>query len=501
MQLYVQEGRNLGDILKELSLQLESSTKAIYLKIASALRQAIKSKQLEVGELLPSARKLAEQLKTNRHTIMAAYQELIAQGWVESVERKGYRVTVSLPIESSRLLAQNYQKVRTDFNWQINPIITSNRSNKKTKLTHDYRYNFAGGMPDISAFPFKSFKSYFSDCLARPDINGLNYGRNEGNENFIKQVTTYLRRVRSITDKEIISVNGSQEALYLIAQLFLKADDKVAVEPLGYRPAWNAFSTTGAQLVAIKQHRQGIDIEYLSELFSQQKIKLIYLTPLHQYPTTVTTSINERMAIYQLAAKYNVIIVEDDYDHEFHYKSQPLAPMAADDPLGLVIYLSTFSKIMFPGARIGFMAVSNAIAPAIIDYRTIINHKPNVIMQDAIGRWMQDGAFERHLRKMTKLYHQRRDHLITFLQSYQQQGLSLSYHLPDGGMALWLDVGGQADAIEAYGESQDIYVLSEQHFHLDHSNNKNRYIRIGFAGLDSQQLTEGLTLLFNFFDQ
>ncbi len=485
--------------MKELSLQLESSTKAIYLKIASALRQAIKSKQLEVGELLPSARKLAEQLKTNRHTVMAAYQELIAQGWVESVERKGYRVSVLLPIESSRILPKQQQDKIARFQWQLNPKITNNSSTKRKKLTHDYKYNFAGGMPDICAFPFKSFKSYFSDCLARPDIKGLNYGHNAGNENFIEQVTTYLRRVRSITNKEIISVNGSQEALYLIAQLFLKTGDKVAVEPLGYRPAWNAFSTTGAQLVAIKQHSKGIDIAHLTKIFSDQKIKLIYLTPLHQYPTTVTISINERMAIYKLAAEHNVIIVEDDYDHEFHYKSQPLAPMAADDPLGLVIYLSTFSKIMFPGARIGFMAVSKAIAPAIIDYRTIINHKPNVLMQDAIGRWMQDGAFERHLRKMTKLYHQRRDHLVAFLQSYQQKGSPIKYHLPDGGMALWLDVGGNADAIEAYGETHDIYLLSEQHFHLDEKNNKNRFIRIGFAGLDSKKLTEGLTLLFSFF--
>jgi GntR family transcriptional regulator/MocR family aminotransferase len=488
--------------MKELSLQLETSTRPIYLNIANGLRQAIKSKQLEVGELLPSARKLAEQLKTNRHTVMAAYQELIAQGWVESIERKGYQVSVLLPIESSRLLLQQEKKQNKHvFQWNINPKIAANQVDSSTKVSHDYQYNFAGGMPDISVFPFKDFKSYLVDSLARPDIKGLNYGNNAGNENFIEQVKIYLRRVRSIVDKEIISVNGSQEALYLIAQLFLNDGDQVAVEALGYRPAWSAFSTTGAQLVPIKHNDKGIDIEHLTSLLSKQKIKLLYLTPLHQYPTTITIPINQRLAIYQLAAKHNVIIVEDDYDHEFHYKSQPLAPMAADDPLGLVIYLSTFSKIMFPGVRIGFMAVSKVIAPAIINYRTIINHKPNVLMQDAIGRWMQDGAFERHLRKMTKLYQQRRDHLIEFLQSYRQHGLTLNYHLPDGGMALWLDIGGQASEIEAYGARHDIFLLSEKHFHLDKKNNSNRYIRIGFAGLDSKKLTQGLTLLFSFFDK
>lgn len=482
--------------MKELSLLIDQSIRPVFLRFASAIRQAIKSGQLIAKEPLPSARKLAGQLKTNRHTIMAAYQELIAQGWVESVERKGYQVAAFLPLETSRAGALNATPNSKPFQWQINQNLPQVQAGK---MAADYQYNLAGGMPDIAAFPFKVFKSYLGDSLSRPDIAELGYGQNEGNPNFITQVKTYLRRVRAITDKEIIAVNGSQEALYLISQLLLKPGDVVAVESLGYRPAWNAFKTTGAKLVAINQHEFGIDMAHFRQVIEQQKIKLIYLTPLHQYPTTITLPIAERIEIYQLASEHNIAIVEDDYDHEFHYNSQPLAPMAADDPCGLVIYLSTFSKIMFPGGRIGFMAVDKALAPAIINYRSLVNHKPNVLMQDAIGRWMQDGAFERHLRRMTKIYHQRRDHLVALLQAYQQQGIAIDFHLPAGGMALWLDVKQQAKAVELHCKNHDVYLLAEHHFHLDQENNQDRYIRLGFAGLDSQALTQALRLMFSFF--
>ncbi|NMH66632.1 PLP-dependent aminotransferase family protein [Shewanella salipaludis] len=484
--------------MRTLSLTLDAQLKPQFLRIARAIRSAIHTGQLKAKEPLPSARQLAGQLQVNRHTIMAAYQELVAQGWLESVERKGYRVVDHFPIESSRHAQAPVAVSRAKFQWQLapQPAIA-----KTGKAAHEYQYNFAGGHPDIAAFPFHEFKPFMSDCLSRPDPKTLSYGNNSGNSQFIEQIMTYLRRVRSITNKDIISVNGSQEALYIISRVLLQPGAKVAVESLGYRPAWNAFETAGAELVAIKQHAGGIDMDHLTELISSRSISLIYLTPLHQYPTTVTLPVHERNRIYRLAAAHNVAIVEDDYDHEFHYSSQPLAPLAADDPLGLVIYLSTFSKIMFPGCRIGFIAVDASLAPALINYRSVMNHKPNVLMQEAIGRWMQEGAFERHLRRTTKLYQQRRDHLVSELQQYQQGGLDIDFSIPAGGMAIWLDVKRDASELEQYSQSQDVYLLAEAHFHLKPENNRNRHVRLGFAGMKPAQITEGLARVFSFFNR
>lgn len=491
--------------MKTLNLTISKNHKKHYLNIAETLRNAIKTRKIMPSEKLPSARVLAQQLQVNRHTIMAAYQELVSQGWAESTQRKGYFVVETLPIEHSRsgkcsstslgeLCQKHFPRSHT---WRV---IKHNDLHSE-KPASQYRYNFAGGNPDISAFPFRDFKSYMNDALNKPAISELNYGDNNGYPHFIKEMKTYLRKVRSIVDKEIIVMNGTQEALYVLSQILLSPGDKVAVESLGYKPAWNAFKNTGAQLIGVKQTNQGIDVEHLSVLFQKHKIRLLYLTPLHQYPTTTTLPISERMKIYQLAQQYNVPIIEDDYDHEFHYQSQPLAPMAADDPSGLVIYLSSFSKIMFPGGRLGVIAVNKALAPHIVNYRTLINHKANVILQDAVARWMKDGAFERHLRKATRLYKTRREFMVRMLNTFKEEGLKIDFTLPAGGMALWVNVGKNAKKLSLLAREKDVFLLAEDAFHLDEQNNEDKYIRLGFSGQSEESMEKGLLLIKTLLQQ
>ena len=377
-----------------------SKKQAKYLAIADALRKAIRERQIAPTEALPSARNLAQQLSVNRHTIMAALAELVAQGWVEARERSGYKVVENLPIQGSRLI-NKVAKVPQSFAWEFR--VKQNCANTPKVKASQYRYNFSGGQPDISKFPFDELKSHFSQTCQRPKIDDLSYGDSRGETELIEEIAKYLRRVRSITEKELMICNGSQEALYMISQLLLQPGDKVAVEQLGYPPAWAAFERTGATLIAVKQDERGIDPEHLAQVFAQGKVKLLYLTPLHQYPTTVSLDISRRMQIYQLAVQYGVAIVEDDYDHEFHYDSQPIAPMAADDPAGLVIYISTFSKLMFGGARIGYVVANNALIEQVAAYKMVMNHKCNVLVQQAVAKWMQQGGFEEHLRRMKRL--------------------------------------------------------------------------------------------------
>lgn len=482
--------------MKKLTVTITNKYEKLYLNIAESLRDSIKKGVIAPSEKLPSARILAEQLNVNRHTIMAAYHELMAQGWIESQLRKGYSVVTELPIETALEQAKKHQhliqsNVTNKPEWRI----VKQDNTQLEKPASFYQYNFAGGNPDISAFPFNEFKSYLSDALKRPSIKELNYGDTNGFPPFIKEVSTYLRRVRSITDKEIIVMNGTQEALYVISQVLLKEGDKVAVESLGYKPAWNAFKNTGAELIGVNQTKLGIDVEHLERLFKKHKIRLLYLTPLHQYPTTTTLPVAERMKVYQLAQQYNVPIIEDDYDHEFHYESQPLAPMAADDPSGLIIYLSSFSKIMFPGGRLGVIAVDKSLAPHLINYRTLVNHKANVILQDAVARWMKDGSFERHLRKSTRLYQARRKCMVDTLNQFKEEGLNITFSIPSGGMALWVNVGNNAEKISLQAREKGIFLLAENSFHLSEKNNQDKYLRLGFSGQSEENLKKGLLLL------
>jgi len=481
---------------ENLARRKSSGKQAKYLAIADALREAIKEGQVAPTEGLPSARSLAQQLAVNRHTIMAALAELVAQGWVEAKERSGYRVVANLPIQSSRAVSKVKQRQQR-FDWTFR--VKQNLPAIPTVKASHYPYNFSGGQPDIREFPFNEFKSCFSQICQRPKIEDLSYGNSRGDAQLIEEIATYLRRVRSITDKDLMICNGSQEALYMISQLLLHPGDKVAVEQLGYPPAWAAFKRAGAELIAIKQDERGVDLEHLIKVFAQGRVKLLYLTPLHQYPTTVSLDISRRMEIYQLAVQYGVAIVEDDYDHEFHYDSQPIAPMAADDPVGLVIYISTFSKLMFGGARIGYVVADNALIAQLVAYKMVMNHKCNVLVQQAVAKWMQQGSFEAHLRRMTRLYQKRRDFMVLELKSYQEKGLPISFEVPVGGMAIWLDTGKSIIGLKERLLARKVYLQTEVEFNIlsGSPDYDYRFIRLGFAALNEAEVSQGLSIVMD----
>lgn len=218
--------------MKQLNLTLADNRKPLYLRLADALRQQIKTAIVAPGDAMPSARILAEQLQTNRHTVMAAYRELIAEGWVASRQRQGYRVVSELPTaayQSSQIAAKTPPQ---PFPWRL----AVPELQLHARPAADYEINFSGGCPDIGLFPFKEFKSYLAQACDRPRLDTLNYGDNAGLPLFIEQLDIYLRRARAISGRQIVVVNGSQEALYILSRLLLQPGDKVAVEQLGYRP-------------------------------------------------------------------------------------------------------------------------------------------------------------------------------------------------------------------------------------------------------------------------
>ena len=224
-------------------------------------------------------------------------------------------------------------------------------------------------------------------------------------------LSTYLRKLRGIALRDIIVTNGAQEAFYLIARLLLQAGDLVAVENPGYPQAWRAFRTAGAQLVGLDVDSDGMTPEALRRLVRRRRVRLIYLTPLHQFPTTASLPPDRRRRLYEIAAHEGIPIIEDDYDHEFHYRHQPQAPMASDDPRGIVIYVSTFSKILFPAMRLAFVSASSEVIDRLTRYRDTVHGQSNGVIQDALAAWMREGGFERHLRRMAQAYRRRRDQM------------------------------------------------------------------------------------------
>lgn len=474
--------------MKDLLFTIPKGRQPKYQRLAEGLRAAIREGHLKAGEALPSSRELSKRLKFDRHTVMNALSQLIAEGWIESQEKVRYRVVETLPstfLQPRATVMREFQARLPKF--ELARPVRIGDYQQPTK----FRFAFPSGFPDPRLFPMGEFKSFIYDALQCRDA--LVYGDPVGESSLLEQISIYLRRVRNVSDRSIVVTNGSQEAIFLLAQLLIKPGDCVAVEALGYPPALEALRFAGARIFPVAVDAEGLVTDHLERLLKQKKVRLIYVTPLHQYPTTVTLSAQRRLRLYELAYKYGVLILEDDYDHEFHYASQPVAPLASFDPGGLVMYVSTFSKVLFPSARVGFMAVPGSLGKELAKLKRISSRQNEHLLQKALSLWMASGGFERHLRRVRRAYELRLESMVTTLEQLKTEHPRLSWRTPDGGMAIWLDTGEDSSKLAARAKEVKIVVYPEQNFLF--SGKAGTHLRLGFSGQTPSENSAGLKAL------
>jgi GntR family transcriptional regulator/MocR family aminotransferase len=473
----------------DFQLSIPRDDRPSYLRIADGLRQAIQSGRLKPGERLPSCRRLAVMLGVHRHTVSAATAELVAEGWLKGGERRAHTVAAVLPSEFFKTRAgQSAPRCPKPLKWRLvrnaGPVAGSPSG------AREHQYTFAGGVPDLRLFPYDEFRTCLAQAFRRAPTDLGGYGDPAGHPDFVERLSLYLRRVRSLTGRRILVTHGSQEGMYLTAQLLLRPGDKVAIDELGFPPAWDAFRAAGADLAPVKLDAEGMVPEALEAVLSREPVHLIYLTSHHQFPTTVTLPVERRQRIYELASRHGIPIIEDDYDHEFHFRSQPIAPLASNDPCELVIYTSTLSKIMFPSMRLGFLAVPEAIYSPLVNLRAVMTRQNNVFLQDAVARWIDTGGFERHLRRMRREYEERRDALVEALAAGRRAGLPLEWRVPCGGMALWLDCGVNSDAVAREASARKVLVQPESRFRFA-GTGAGTHLRLGYASQTPQEIRAG----------
>lgn len=474
--------------MKELLFNIPKSHAPKYQRLAKGIRTSIKEGHLKPGDILPSTRELSKLFKFDRHTVMNAFRELISEGWIEAQEKIRYRVVETLPstfLQPRATIRRDFQP-RSSIIELARPVAMGDYQNAT-----NFKHSFPSGFPDPRLFPLKEFKSYLYDSLKSSDV--LGYGNPIGESGLLEQISIYLRRIRNVGERTIVVTNGSQEAIFLLSQLLIKPGDFVAVEALGYPPAIEALRFAGARIVSVPVDEEGIVTEYLEKQIKQKKIRMIYVTPLHQYPTTVTLSARRRLHLYELAYKHGILILEDDYDHEFHYKSQPVAPLASFDPGGLVMYVSTFSKILFPSARLGFMAVPPAIGKEIAKLKRISSRQNEQILQKALSLWMISGGFERHLGRVRRAYELRLKTMDEILSEIKMDHPKISWNIPDGGMALWLNTGENSSSLAMRAREKKILLHPEKNFLLDSKD--GTHLRLGFSGQTPAENIAGLKAL------
>ncbi|CAI3118557.1 HTH-type transcriptional regulatory protein GabR [compost metagenome] len=448
----------------------EREEKTVFLKLTNLISQEILSGRLVQGTMLPGSRSLSKELGINRKTVQAVYEELEAQGWLVTRPRKGTFVADILPEKQLKIEPVNERKV-----------------NDKPTIQEVALYPHNDGVPDPRLIPYELFSRAYRHALIKITQNQyMGYGNPQGMIELRQALQKMLsmERFMSVAEDEICIVRGSQMGIFLASRALPNRQGVIVVEELYYPSAFKAFQSNGFQVISVKLDEQGIVIEDLERILQEDSVAAIYTTPHHQYPTTVTMTMSRRLQLLELSKKWGFYVIEDDYDHEFHYDSRPMPPLASLPHSELVIHVGSLSKVFAPGIRLGYIVASQTIIQSITEDILLIDRQGNNITELALADLMQRGEIKRHIRKMKKIYQLRRDHALTEFSRVFSGDIQIQP--PAGGMALWVKFQKSFTKEQALKLDQ-LNMDTEHKFRQDDSS--NRCIRFGFAALSEQEIT------------
>lgn len=472
----------------QLSLSLDPAQKLpLFVQLARGISEAIRKGVLKPGAELPSSRALARTLLVHRNTVLAAYGELSAEGWIESVRAKGTFVSRSLPDARPVRFSPGRAKSGKEPGFDFEPVAAREEVHSISSVLA-----MSGGVPDLRLLPVTQLARAYRHSLQKHGHVLLNYGDPRGHPRLREALAAMLRSTRglAVDADDVLVTRGSQMALDLVARTLCRRGERIAVESFGYRPAWESLTNAGATLVPIPVDREGLRLDVLETVAKRRKLRAIYLTPHHQYPTTVTLTASRRLALLELARKSKIAIIEDDYDHEFHYQGRPILPLASADAHGFVLYIGTLSKILAPGLRLGYLVAPRRFLEQATAVRCAVDRQGDQAVEFAVAELLEDGEVQRHVQRMRRVYHARRDHLVRLLEKKLPSVFELE--MPQGGMALWTKVNRGID-VEAWAlraEKNHLIIHTAKRFAFDRR--ARPFLRLGFASLDEQELDKAI---------
>ncbi len=471
-----------------------SAKSAMYAQIASAIADDIRRGRLVPGEKLPGSRILASTLSVHRNTINAALSELVAQGWVEARPARGVFVRELSRGEMPRAFSRG-ASLRQRVPDKLAIPLHVERKGWVGQTPPRKVFDLRGGLPDARLFPSALLARAYRRVLSRDRGVLLDYGDARGHPRLRSTLSAMLSSMRGLaaTADDVLITRGSQQAIWLAAHTLLSSGDRVVVESYGYQPAWEALKSTGAILVPIAVDRDGLSIDALERVLKAGPVRAIYVTPHHQYPTTVCMSGQRRMRLLALASQHRFAIIEDDYSFEFHYEGQPRLPIASADRGGSVVYVGALSKVLAPGLRLGYAVAPRSLLTKMAELRTMIDRQGDSVGEAAVAELMEDGEITRHIRKMRRIYHGRRDHLVEQLRRVFAD--DLSFEVPVGGMALWVKAP-RSLSVDAWAERAAARsLLLRPGSVMAWNNRKVPFIRIGFTRCDEPELSRAVSLM------
>ena len=484
----VDYGIFIDPLSMELAIPLSKKGEPLFRQVYLGLRQAILVGNFRAGDQLPSTRDMAEQLGISRTVVLLAYDQLLAEGFVEGRSGSGTYVSEFLkgtgpksPEKSARVQLSRFGAAAAQ---------AASGVDFPDRRSGGLRYNFAFGRSDTTVFPFEMWRRILLAKARESSVRELDYGPAAGVPALREAICVHLRRSRAVVcdPSEVIVVNGSQQALDLIARVLVERGDSVAIEDPQYQGTREVLRAAGARLRPVPVDGDGLNPAKLPK-----QARLVFVTPSHQFPTGAILSLARRIELLEWARRNNAVIVENDYDGEFHYQGRPLESLQGLDTEGRVIYLGTFSRTVFPALRIGYLIVPKLLAPAFTTAKWLCDQHSATLEQQTLAEFITSGMYERHLRRLRRRNTARREALVQAIQKYLGKRVEVTGDGSGAHVVLWPRKPISEDAVIAQAASRGVGIYGISHSFLTHPSRPG--LMLGYSTMNEAEIREGIRLL------
>ena len=465
--------------MNELMIPLDTkSLTPLYQQIEEYLKQEIQEGRLVAGMRLPSSRALSANLLVSRSTIETAYDQLVAEGYIEPVAYKGYYVC---EIEGMYFQKAEYTK-------QNNPEKTEIKQRRKLQK---YRYDFALNGIAPESFPTHTWKQLAKQVLSDSTEEIFAQGNPYGEDSFREAIAEYLYHARGVKcEKSQILVGAGNDYLLMVLATLFECNKKVAMENPTYLSAWYDLKHTGCSMCTVKSDEMGICIEELEKTGAD----VVYVMPSHQFPMGTVMPLKRRMELLRWADENQTYIIEDDYDSEFRYKGKPIPALQGYDAEDKVIYLGTFSKSIAPAIRLSYMVLPKDILKAYRKKGSFVNSTVSKVDQTIVQHFIEEGYYERHLNKTRALYKNRHDVLIEALKPLgdicEISGEHAGVHI-----LLTFKNGQKERNLIEKAKKADIRVYGLSDYRIRKDEKEKATILLGYANMREEDIKEAVAIL------
>ncbi len=457
----------------------------MFRQVYLGLREGILSGTLRSGERLPSTRDLADQLRISRTVTLLAYDQLLSEGFATGRPGSGTYVSSGI-VARPPTFAESPVKVRLS-RFGMAAQAAWSRVNFPSREKKSLPYDFSYGESDLEMFPFEMWRRILLRCARSAPVSSLDYASAAGNVALREAICAHLRRSRAVVcdAAQVVIVNGSQQALDLIARVLIAPGAAVALEDPNYQGTREVLRAAGARLLPVPVDREGLNPARIPA-----KVRLAFVTPSHQFPTGAILPLARRLALLAWAKRCSAMIVEDDYDGEFRYEGQSLDSLQGLDREGRVIYVGTFSRTIFSALRIGYLIAPKNLVNSFSAAKWLCDRHTATLEQETLAQFISGGTYERYLRRVRRRNALRRDVLLDAIRVNFGDRVDVTGGGAGAHVVLWLQKDLAEESVIAAAAARGVRVYGISKYFL--KTPRRSGIMLGYARMSEGRIREGI---------